>query len=198
MPIRTHRGRAAVYRRLWGWPLRSPKHLAGAVVVLAVLVLAIGFLLPDPPPSPDPTAGQRTASQQAAQQRNQAAAEAAERTGSPPSISVPTEPPPPAAPDPAAVALVESWGAAWVNHPPGSTKQQWLDGLRPFTTPEFLAVMESVDPANAGNAVTGPATAGTTTATSMRVHLPTDVGELSVRVVRTPDGWRVTEYDKEG
>lgn len=47
MPIRTHRGRAAVYRRLWGWPLRSPKHLVGAVVLIGVVVTAVGFLLPE-------------------------------------------------------------------------------------------------------------------------------------------------------
>ena len=43
MPIRTNRGRAAVYRRLWAWPLRSPRHLVGAIVL--VIVVAIGVAI---------------------------------------------------------------------------------------------------------------------------------------------------------
>src|SRR5699024_5037019 len=46
MPIRTNRGRAAVYRRLWGAPMRSPRHLAVTVVVLAGLIVLGGFTLP--------------------------------------------------------------------------------------------------------------------------------------------------------
>src|SRR3979411_1474232 len=46
MPIRTNRGRAAVYRRLWGWPLRSPKHLVTTLIVLAVVITALGIVLP--------------------------------------------------------------------------------------------------------------------------------------------------------
>ena len=45
MPIRTNRGRAAVYRRLWGWPLRSPRHLIGLVVVVLALVLLLKMRL---------------------------------------------------------------------------------------------------------------------------------------------------------
>jgi hypothetical protein len=41
MPIRTNRGRAAVYRKLWAWPLRSPRHLAMAAFALAVLAIAL-------------------------------------------------------------------------------------------------------------------------------------------------------------
>src|SRR5215470_16242342 len=46
MPIRTNRGRAAVYRRLWGFPLRSPRHLAGTAIAVAVLIIAIGIIVP--------------------------------------------------------------------------------------------------------------------------------------------------------
>ena len=37
MPVRTQHGRAQVYRRVWGAPLRSPHRLA----LLAVAVLAL-------------------------------------------------------------------------------------------------------------------------------------------------------------
>lgn len=43
MPIRTNRGRAAVYRRVWGWPLRSPRHLAATLGVVAVLAAGLGY-----------------------------------------------------------------------------------------------------------------------------------------------------------
>lgn len=43
MPIRTNRGRAAVYRQVWGWPLRSPRHLAATLGVVAVLAAGVGY-----------------------------------------------------------------------------------------------------------------------------------------------------------
>ena len=46
MPIRTNRGRAAVYRRLWGWPLRSPRHLAASIIIFVVLVVTLGVIIP--------------------------------------------------------------------------------------------------------------------------------------------------------
>ncbi|GAA4858987.1 hypothetical protein [Saccharopolyspora rosea] len=192
MPIRTHRGRAAVYRRLWGWPLRSPKHLAGAVVVLAVLATAIGFLLPDPPPNKQLAATRgHTTTRYPAEARPSPAK-------SPPTISVPDTTPPPVPPDPAGLAEVTAWAQRWVTPPPGTSKQQWLNGLRPFVTDEFFAEMATVDPANSAGAVTGPPTPLRSTATSMDVRLPTDLGQLIVRVNRTPAGWRVAMYDKEG
>jgi hypothetical protein len=191
MPIRTHRGRAAVYRRLWGWPLRSPKHLVVAVVALAAVATVIGFLLPEPPPSSNVAAPRTTAAEHSA-------VVPPTRTKSPPTISVPQAAPTPVAPDPAGLAVVEQWGKAWVDHPVGADRQQWLNKLRPYTTDEFITEMASVDPSNAGNVITGAATAVNSTAGSMVVRLPTDIGPLSVTVNKTPAGWRVAQYDKEG
>ena len=192
MPIRTHRGRAAVYRRLWGWPLRSPRHLITALLVLGVLVITIGFLLPEPPPgryrNQYGQAGQPSAEQPVS-------APPTTRKPAPPTFSVPPNPPPRTAADPAGLAVVEAWGRAWVNHPPGTDRQRWLDGLRPYTTEEFLPEMASVDPANVpSTAVTGPPTALESTATAMDVRLPTDAGEVQVQAIKTPAGWRVAAY----
>ena len=41
MPIRTNRGRVAVYRKLWGWPMRSPQHLIATALVVLAVVLSI-------------------------------------------------------------------------------------------------------------------------------------------------------------
>ncbi len=43
MPVRTRRGRAAVYRKFWGWPLRSITHLAITSIVMVIAVTAIGL-----------------------------------------------------------------------------------------------------------------------------------------------------------
>lgn len=45
MPLRTGRGRAAVLRRIWGWPLRSPGHLAIAAVVLAAATMVVSAVI---------------------------------------------------------------------------------------------------------------------------------------------------------
>src|SRR2546430_11721460 len=60
MPVRTDRGRAVIYRRIWGWPLRSPRRLALAAVVAAVAGLGIALLTSlntprDPRHAPEPT-----------------------------------------------------------------------------------------------------------------------------------------------
>lgn len=44
MPVRTNRGRAAVYRKLWAWPLRSLRRLMMTGAVLIVLGLAISLV----------------------------------------------------------------------------------------------------------------------------------------------------------
>jgi hypothetical protein len=191
MPIRTHRGRAAVYRRLWGWPLRSPKHLVFAVVLFAVAATVIGLLLPEPPPTPRAEADRYT------EQPPPPSASPQTSHASPPSFLVPMGAPPAAAPNPDGLAAAEAWGKQWVNHPPGTNKQQWMERLRLYTSDEFITVMDSIDPANVpATAVTGPPRAVESTASSMEVRLPTNAGDVQVRVSSTPHGWRVAGYDK--
>ncbi|MCA1192543.1 MULTISPECIES: hypothetical protein [unclassified Saccharopolyspora] len=191
MPIRTHRGRAAVYRRLWGWPLRSPKHLVTAVIVLAAAATTIGIMLPEPPPSRnyrDPSGGT---------EQHQAVPAPASPTPAPPTISVPNTPPAPAPADPAGLHVVEAWGAKWATHPPGTPAGKWVESLRPYTTDEFITVMTSVDPANVPSTrITGPAVPLSSTANSIAARLPTDAGDIEVDVMRTEQGWRVSGYNK--
>lgn len=194
MPIRTHRGRAAVYRRLWGWPLRSPKHLIGAVLVLAAAASIVGVLLPEPPPRQARDSMSEVSSGRGG---SGGGASATGDSAAPPTISVPTEAPPSVPPSPAGLSVVREWGERWVTHPAGTTAKQWLDSLRPYTTDEFITVMSTVDPANVpATKVTGPPVPQKSTETSMRVTLPTDGGALRIHVVRTSEGWRVAGYDK--
>jgi hypothetical protein len=101
-----------------------------------------------------------------------------------------------AAPSPA-LSVAARWAAAWVNHPPGVTPQKWVDGLRPYTTDEYLGVLTGVDPANIpASRVTGEPRALRVAARSVQVEVPTNALTLNVLVVATEDGWRVAGYDK--
>ncbi len=198
MPIRTPRGRSAAYRALWQWPLRSPARLGlTAVLLLAVVVGAVAgigavtgrsvgtavasggaTLTPQPVPAGRPTAPVT------------------------PTVLPPVRPltpstlPPSTAPDPA-LSVAARWAAAWVNHPQGVSAQQWVDGLRPFTTDEYLGVLVGVDPANIpATRVTGEPRATKVASRSVQVTVPTNALTLDVLVVLTDDGWRVAGYDR--
>jgi hypothetical protein len=203
MPIRTNRGRAAVYRRLWGWPMRSPRHLAVVVFVVAVLVIAVGILVPQLTGG-----GRQSGPAAAASSNNPTTAPSTPGTTNTPGVtgsaedlptritSVPSAPES-AEPDPAALDVADSWGRAWVDHPDGVKTEEWLADLRPFTTEEQLTEMASVEPGNIGaTKVTGEPKAVESFTSSVKVELPTDDGDLLITVIDTPDGWRVAFYEQ--
>jgi hypothetical protein len=205
MPIRTNRGRAAVYRRLWGWPMRSPRHLAIVVFVAAVLVIATGIIVPQLTGSKDrptggaaaETSGSATTVPTTPGSTSLPAGSAATNT-LPTRITSVTETPKTAAPAQAALTVAESWGKAWVNHPEGITNEQWLEDLRPLTDEEFLNTeMISVEPANiVATKVTGPPTPVESYTSSVTVKLPTDDRNLLITVIKTGAGWRVSKYEQ--
>lgn len=208
MPIRTNRGRAAVYRRLWGWPMRSPTHLTVLLVVLALLIIAAGLLIPRLTGS----GGGGAAAESTGQTTSPAGSTQAPGTtgdgslpgggGSattalPTRITSPPQRPTSAAPEPEALDVARSWGEAWVDHPEGVTAEEWLDGLRPFTTEEYMVEMATVDPENVpATEVTGEPAATESYTSSVTVELPTDGGTLSITVIDTPGGWRVAFYEQ--
>jgi hypothetical protein len=203
MPIRTNRGRAAVYRRLWGWPMRSPRHLAVVVFVVAALVITIGILVPQLTGGNKPGTGAAAASS-----NNTTSAPSAPGTTNTPGvtgstsalptrITEPPSAPTSAPPDPAALDVADSWGKAWVNHPEGVSTEEWLADLRPFTTEEQLTEMATVEPGNIGaTKVTGDPEVVESFTSSVRIELPTDDGNLLITVIDTPDGWRVAFYEQ--
>ena len=165
MPIRTPRGRSAAYRALWEWPLRSPARLGLCVVlVLAVVVGAVA--------EHRALRGARAVGSVARTGVVGPGHPRGVAHGLPATIAPTVLPPVPAlAPSSKPLATAPStalsvagrWVAAWVDHPQGITSQQWVDGLRPFTTDEYLGVLTGVDPANIpASRVTGraPARAG--------------------------------------
>ncbi|QRP44980.1 hypothetical protein [Amycolatopsis sp. FDAARGOS 1241] len=197
MPIRTNRGRAAVYRRLWGFPLRSPRHLAGTIVFLAILVTALGIVLPKVMGKPaTATPGAPAATSSAAPTTGVAAPVPSTET-LPTRLSSPLLTPTSAPPSPEAVNVAKQWATAWVNHPAGISNADWLNGMRALTTDEFLPVMSTVDPANIpATRVTGEPTVQSSFTSSVKVIVPTDGPKLSITVVNTGAGWRVSDYDQ--
>jgi hypothetical protein len=195
MPIRTNRGRAAVYRRLWGWPLRSPRHLVGTLVFLAILVTALGIVLPK-------TMGKPAAAQPGPSVTSSApgpglAAPVPTPSTLPTRLSSPLATPTSAPPNPEAVNVAKQWATAWVNHPAGISNANWLNGMRAMTTDEFLPVMSTVDPSNIpATRVTGDPAVTSSYTSSVQVVVPTDGPKLSITVVNTGAGWRVADYNQ--
>ncbi|GAA3684866.1 hypothetical protein C8D88_1011889 [Lentzea atacamensis] len=195
MPIRTNRGRAAVYRRLWGWPLRSPRHLAASIIIFVVVVVALGVIIPrvlDRKPATPTVAGQSSS-----QQPNQ--------VGQLPSsgASLPTKAPAPSnsakAAPPAADAQVtaELWAETWIKPPPNNDVNQWLKELEEYTTPEFLAQMATIDPRNVPDKLTDKVVAVSSTTSSVDFEVPTDLGKVRITLVKSPGGkWLVNSYTK--
>jgi hypothetical protein len=199
MPIRTNRGRAVVYRRLWAWPLRSPRHLAITALVLAVVATVIGFVMPD---DANPVAAQLSTTRPATKPPSSAgsAGQTTSRATSTPRSSLPavtTTPPSSAPPAPEALNVANAWARAWVNHPPGMTSQDWVAQLAPLTTEEFIPQLSTVDPANIpSTAVTGPPTPTSSTARAVEADVPTDGAVLHLTLIATPEGWRVSAYNR--
>ncbi|GAA5128591.1 hypothetical protein [Haloechinothrix salitolerans] len=197
MPIRTHRGRAAVYRRIWGAPLRSPKHLIVAVMILVAIVTGIGFLVPKILPGAD-----QGSISTAASRATQTDAEGSAAATDPTELTETrlTEPPmtrTSAPPDPAAVAIARKWARAWATHPDGISNKKWLRGLAPFTTEEYLPVMKTVEPDNIpATKVTGAPKVVESYTASVVAEVPTNGPTLRITVVKTDAGWRVSNYGK--
>jgi hypothetical protein len=204
MPIRTNRGRAAVYRRLWGWPMRSPRHLAVLVFVVAIVVIAAGVLIPQLTGSGDTsrnasaaTTSSTTTVPSTPPSPNTPGATGGATSNLPTRITSPPSNPEPAPPAQAALDVAEEWGRAWVNHPEGMTTEQWLAALQPLTTEEQLTEMSTVDPRNIdATTVTGNPKSVESYTSSVKVKLPTDDGDLLITVIETPDGWRVAYYEQ--
>lgn len=203
MPIRSPRGRAAAYRGVWQWPLRSPARLAVTLVIVALVAAGVSIAitaagggvasgkLPQITPVTAPTA--RAAPQ---------------GSGSVPASPTPTVLPPVAELQPSALPLDQAppaaldvatrWTAAWVRPPAGTPAGQWLEGLRATTTPEYLGVLAGVDPSNIpATRVTGPPKVISVAPKSVRVEVPTDAVTLSEVLINSEAGWRVSSYERK-
>jgi hypothetical protein len=199
MPIRTPKGRGAAYRPLWQWPLRSPARLIGCLVVLIGLAVAGNLVLGNVFQSRGGGIFADTGSPAPARSAPGAAAVSPAPPARLPPVPelAPRRLPDSAAP-PAALTAATRWTRAWAHHPPGTTAADWVNGLRPYTTEEYLGVLSSVDPSNVpASRVTGPARAVLVSPHSVRVEIPTDAVDLVVLVVNVQGrDWKVAGYDR--
>jgi cell division septation protein DedD len=202
MPIRTNRGRAAVYRRLWGWPLRSPKHLVATIVGVIVLVTTISVVIPNA------VKPRSTGSQGATTSTTQTITSGGNQVGVLPSATatpLPTKAPSPtAAPSSAPVntnaqLVADMWVDAFGSFEPGkTTKEKWLEGLKPHTSDELFPRLASIEPANVPVVIDQPVKAVKSFTDSAEFEARLEDGKLVVTVVKLPEGWRVHEFDKVG
>jgi hypothetical protein len=192
LPIRTHRGRAAVYRRFWGWPVRSPKHLAATVLALVVITIGAERALPEgrvstvpAVPSKSPQAGSALAPRSALGE-----AGIAQQLRTPtPSIPAPA----------AALTVARSWVSVFLTVPKGITPARWVEQLRPYTTDDLFPQLQSIDPANVPAAqIIGPLRTVSVGASSAEVDVPTTAVVVRLLLVSTPAGWRVASYERAG
>jgi len=195
VPIRSPRGRAAAYRALWQWPLRSPARLAvTTLVVVGISVgagVAVGTLRGGPTALIGP--GRTTA---APQPGPGAAGAPAPSVLAPVPELRPSTLPLSSAPE-AAMQVARRWSQAWLRPAAGVSARKWLDGLRPYTAKEYLGVLAEVDPANVpATKLSGSPRAVEVHASSVQVEVPTDALTLRVLVVQTEDGWRVAGYQR--
>jgi hypothetical protein len=200
VPIRTHRGRAAVYRTFWGWPLRSPMHLAGTVVVLVVIAVGAGLALPDSggssPVRAAPSSSPPRVNPLAPVSRMAIPGVA---PGGQPQASSPSTPFPSSPAPVAALTVARSWAHAFLTVPNGISSARWVEQLRPYTTDELFPELRSVDPANVPAAkIIGEPRTVSSSASSAEVDVPTTVMVVRLLLVSTPAGWRVAGYQRAG
>ncbi|WNV82538.1 hypothetical protein [Umezawaea sp. Da 62-37] len=201
MPIRTNRGRAAVYRRLWGWPLRSPNHLIATIVGVAAVIMLFSSIIPAV------TKGAKsggTTTNGAVTRTSQLPGQVGVVPTGVPSISLTTKATPPSSTVPSAPVapdaqlIADNWASAWVTHPAGITNAQWLDKLKDYTSNELLPRMATVDPGNIPAALEGKV--GPTESHEDSVVFEVGLkggGTLVMTVAKLPEGWRVHKYDRK-
>lgn len=197
MPIRTHRGRAAVYRTFWGWPVRSPQHLAGTVLVFAAVTVGIALVLPEQGNGPavaTPSSSARANPFDPASRAVVPGARPPTETTSQSSPSASSTPAPTAA-----LAVADAWVRAFLTTPEGISSAQWVEQMRPYTAEETLPLLESINPENVPEAqVTGEPRTVSTGAGKAEVDVSTTTGVVRLLLVLTPAGWRVADFDKAG
>lgn len=214
MPVRTDRGRAAVYRKLWGWPLRSPRHLAttvGAVAVLgAGVTMASAAVRPDPPQAAatsststttmtttSPTAPPSWPGGTSGEPAPSTTSTTTGRPTSTPPTGTPTAGTNVASPTDHAVVAAREFMARWVTHPAGMTSQQWAAQLAPFVVPESRVMLESVDPTNIpATQVTGDPAVTAETTSVVEANVATDGGTVHLVLLLQRDRtWLVRSWD---
>lgn len=202
MPIRTNRGRAAVYRRLWGWPLRSPRHLVATIVGVVVVVTTISVVIPNAikPQAGGGTAGTTSTTRTGGSGGSQIGVlPTVTSSPLPTKAQSPTAAPSSAPVNPNAAAVATAWVDAFSRFEPGrTTKEQWLAGLDRWTADEVFPRLQSVEPANVPVVLDKTVKTIKSFTDSAEFEAKLEEGKLIVTVAKLPEGWVVTDWTKVG
>jgi hypothetical protein len=210
MPMRTNSGRAAIYRRVWGWPLRSMRNAGATLAVVAVLAFIVVQLraLGEPEPSSTVTTSSTTSSPRGGWSTTYTLSTTSGRASTSPTASsapassaVPVAPVVTSAPaDPTAQALtvIDRFMRAWVNHQ-GMTGQAWTAQMTDLVQPELLDRLRSVDPAAiTSTTVKAAPVVVDASAAVVTADVQTDTDTVRVVALARDGAWRVRSYDKAG
>lgn len=198
MSIRTNRGRAAALRKLWSWPLRSARHLIASIIILIVLLAGGTTAIAMLSSSHAPTDAAPTTSSPPSTTPPASATTTATTPSTTNSAAVTTPPPPAADPVQQAGSVVRDFMTNWVQAA-GKSTDAWAASLAPYTVPEYMTQLRTVDPARLGGvSVTGPATPADVTASVIEWNQPTTLGTIKVTTVLYEGAWKVKRYDLAG
>ncbi len=146
-PIRSNRGRQAVWRSVWAWPLHTRARAVITLLVVVAVLLVVGRIVslsredqPGPAAAPPPVSTSQPHTSSAA-----------------PSTSNDTDPVPapggpisamgPPAPQ-EALRSAAGFLRNWVHHPKGMTSTRWAENLGPYAMPEMVGQFYSTEPDN--------------------------------------------------
>jgi hypothetical protein len=201
MPIRTNRGRAAVYRRLWAWPLRSPNHLATTIIGIAVVVILFSSVIPAMVKGAKGGGATNGAATTSAQPSGQVGVipTGVPTISLPSKAPAPSSPPPSAEPDPNAAITAQNWAEAFITRPADNSNDTWLETLKPYMTEEKLPQLKTVDPRNLPTALVGVMTLKESHDDSAVYEIGLKGGgggTLVITLVKRNEKWLVHEYDR--
>lgn len=208
MPIRTNRGRAAALRRLWGWPMRSTRHLLSAALAMVTVVLATGGIAAgsdwlgssQDQHQPAPHASAPSSTEAPSPSPSEAPSSETEEGSTSPRPSQTPSPREPgrAAHDPRAAKTAVAFAETFAHHPPEMPHQEWVKRVEPHVMPESRGLLGTIDPRSLDvNRVVDPPQVSQAGDAVARVTVPTDTHPLSVRVVQVGGQWQVRSWGGE-
>lgn len=208
MPIRTNRGRAAALRRLWGWPMRSTRHLSATLAVVTVVLatggigagagwLGTGGDQQSTPHASAPSTSQ-VSSSDAETPSSASDVPDSSSTHTPSTMDAPAPLPGRAAHDPRPPKVALSFARAFAHHPPEMPRQEWVQRIAPHVMPESRGLLSTINPSTVDvTRVVGPPTMQQAGDAVARVTVPMDTHPLTVRVVQAGGQWQVRSWGGE-
>lgn len=190
-PIRSNRGRAAVWRHLWSWPLQTRTRAVLTLVAVTAVLLLVGQL------------GNLTDRDQAAPAETGTTTPVPTTETTEPSAPAETSETPRPAPSTVRAAGKQAPQGAlrtamgfmrnWV-HTDDRDTDEWVHTLQPYAMPELAGQLQSVDPARVPSSeIVGDPRVTRASPSVVEVNIPTDTDTVSVVLIHPNGPWKVTD-----